>query len=290
MTTRAKKRLTRLGFGTLLLIVVIAVFLPAIGAGIILHPPHRKMNTAPPVTCEAVVMKGDGVDLHGWRGQAEGEARGTIIYLHGLADNRAGGAGVLERFQRRGFDVIAYDSRAHGASGGDACTYGYHEKQDLRRVLDTVRPGPIVLIGSSLGGAVALQLAADEPRVSAVVAAEAFSDLRTVAIERAPFFFNSGSIEQSFVKAEQEGGFRVDAVSPADAARGITVPVLVIHGADDTDTPPDHSRRIFEALAGPKRLILVPGAGHNESLQGGIWSEIETWVDGVIGPAGERRK
>jgi hypothetical protein len=49
--------------------------------------------------------------------------------------------GVIQRFVPRGFDVVAYDSRAHGESDGDACTYGFFEKQDLRRVLDTVRPG-----------------------------------------------------------------------------------------------------------------------------------------------------
>lgn len=285
MNPRTKRRLTRIALGSLLVVGVIAVFLPDIGAGIILHPPHRAMTAAPPATCDAVTFKGDGIELQGWHGKAAGAPRGTVIYLHGLADNRVGGAGVLERFQKRGFDVIAYDSRAHGASGGDACTYGYFEKQDLRKVLDEVRSGPVVLIGSSLGGAVALQLAADEPRISAVVAAETFSDFRTVAIERAPFFFNSSSIEHSIVKAEQKGSFRIDAVSPADAARDITIPVLVIHGADDVDTPPDHSRRIFESLAGPKRLILVPGAGHNESLQGDVWSEIESWVDTVLDPS-----
>ena len=83
----------------------------------------------------------------------------------GVADNRGSGAGIVRRFVDRRFDVIAYDSRAHGDSGGDACTYGYFEKEDLRRVLDTVPPGPVVLIGTSLGAAVALQAAAALARV-----------------------------------------------------------------------------------------------------------------------------
>lgn len=86
----------------------------------------------------------------------------------------------------RGFDVVAYDSRAHGESDGDVCTYGFYEARDLHRVLDTVAPGPVVLFGTSLGAAVALQETAGDPRVTAVVAAETFSDLRTVASERAP--------------------------------------------------------------------------------------------------------
>lgn len=282
MVRRYLRPLMVIGFVVLLILGVIGSQLPSIGAGLILHPFHRRFVASPPFMCRTVTLQGEGVTLQGWRGEGLGNRRGTLIYLHGVADNRASGAGVIERFRKRGFDVLAYDSRAHGDSGGDACTYGPLEKQDLRRVLDTVRPGPIVLVGSSLGAAVALQLAADEPRVSAVVAAESFSDLRTVVTERAPFFFTSGIIEQSIHLAEQQGHFQIDAANPALAAKTIKAPVLLIHGAVDVDTRPDHTRRIFSALAGPKRLILVPGAGHNQSLQGDVWSEIERWIDSVI--------
>ncbi len=282
MTKRARKRLIIIGLVTLLLVGAIASQFPRIGAALILHPPHRRVTAMLPPQCREMTYQGDGVSLKGWRGDALGKHRGTLIYLHGVADNRASGAGVIERFQKRGFDVVAYDNRAHGESGGEACTYGYFEKEDLQRVLDTVRPGPIVVVGSSLGAAVALQLAAIDERVSAVVAAECFSDLRTVVTERAPFFFTSGVVERAIQLAEQQGHFQIDAVSPAAAARNVRVPTLIIHGADDTDTPPDHSRRVLANLAGPKRLILVPGARHNESLQGSVWQDIENWIDEVI--------
>jgi len=131
-----------------------------------------------------------------------------------------------------------------------------------------------------------LQEAADDPGVTAIVAAETFSDLRTVATERAPFFFTSPTIDRAFRLAERQAGFEVDAVSPVTAARRITVPALLIHGAADVDTPAGHSQRVFDALAGPKRLILVPGAGHNESLRPAIWLEIEQWIEAALPRAG----
>ena len=283
MTARAKKRLKIIGSGIFLLLGVVASQLPSIGAALILHPLHRRVVAAPPGMCRKVTFVGDGVSLQGWRGQAAGTRRGTLIYLHGVSDNRASGAGVMERFRKRGFDVVAYDSRAQGESGGDASTYGFYEKEDLRRVMDTMNPGPIVLLGSSFGAAVALQTAALDRRVSAVVAAETFSDLRTVVTERAPFVFTPGTIDKAIRLAEQKGRFQMDAVSPVLAARTITAPVLLIHGALDSATDPDHSHRVFAALAGPKRLILVPGAGHNQSLQGNIWEEIDSWLDSVLG-------
>ncbi|RYD39342.1 MAG: hypothetical protein EOP83_36940, partial [Verrucomicrobiaceae bacterium] len=154
-----------------------------------------------------------------------------------------------------------------------------------RKVLDTVRPGPVILIGSSLGAAVSLQLAAEEPRISAVVAAESFSDLRTVATDRAPFFFTAGMIEKSFTLAGQEGHFRIDDASPLQAAKFIKVPVMVIHGAADVDTLPGQAQRIHDALSCPKRLMLVPGAAHNQSLNHGkVWTEIESWIDSILPP------
>ena len=253
--------------------------LPALGAGGLLHPARHATTLPPPEHCVAADFAGAGVTLKGWRCRATAPARGTIVYLHGIADNRGSATGVIQRFVARGFNVIAYDSRAHGDSQGEACTYGFFEKQDLHHVIDTVESGPVVLIGTSLGAAVALQEAADDPRVSAIVAAETFSDLRTVATERAPAFFTAGRIDRAFDVAGVEGRFRVDDVQPQQSARRITAPALVIHGAGDTETPPAHSQRVYAALRGPKRLILVPGAGHNGSLRSDVWKQVEQWLD-----------
>jgi uncharacterized protein len=231
------------------------------------------------------MFAGAGVELKGWQCGAVGPHRGSLVYLHGVADNRTSGRGTITLFSARGFDVVAYDSRAHGESDGGACTYGYFEKQDLRRVIDTLAPGPVVLIGTSLGAAVALQEAADDARVSAVVAAETYSDLRTVAVERAPFFFTPDLLRRAFALAEQQARFHVDAVSPVIAAARIAVPVMLIHGDADTETPPAHSQRVFAALGGEKRLILVPGARHNGSLRGEVWDEIARWLDAVLAPS-----
>lgn len=260
---------------------------PSLAAGGLLHPARRSPRTPAPPNCAEREFAGRGVRLRGWQCRAISARRGTIVSLHGVADNRDSSIGVIRRFITQGFDVVAYDSRAHGASEGDLCTYGYFEKDDLRRVIDTLPPGPVVLMGTSLGGAVALQEAATDERISAVIAAEVFSDLETIARDRAPFFLVGPLLARAFRHAERRGGFSVGAVSPVDAARRIHVPVLLIHGEADIQTPPEHSRRVFDALAGPKRLILVPDAGHNHSLRDpGLWTLIETWIGDVLEQAG----
>ena len=288
MRTRISRAIAGLVALLLISVAMACSQLPKIGAGGLLHPGRRAAIASTPAGCQDTEFPGDGVTLRGWRCRAAGARRGTIVYLHGIADNRSSASGVIERYLGRGFDVIAYDSRAHGQSGGEACTYGFFEKRDLQRVIDAIGGDRVVLIGTSLGAAVALQAAADDPRITAVIAAETFSDLRTVATERAPFVFTRRSIDRAFRLAEQQGRFSVDGASPLAAAPRVKAPVLLIHGAVDRETPPSHSQRVFDALTGPKRLLLVPGAGHNQSLRSEVWTEIDRWIDAV--PESGKRK
>jgi fermentation-respiration switch protein FrsA (DUF1100 family) len=253
---------------------------PSWGAGALLHPGKTIATDRSSRPHETIWFNGSGVRLKGWWFKTEEPRRGTVVYLHGVADNRGSSASIAEHFLPRGFDVLAYDSRAHGESEGDACTYGYYEKTDLSRVLDKISgPGPILLLGSSLGAAVALQTAAEDNRVAVVVAVATFSDLRTVASERAPFFASKGNIDDALRIAEDLAKFKVDDVSPVLAAARIEIPVLVIHGDSDKETPPAHSVRVHGALHGPKELILVPHAGHNDSINGKTWTAIDAWIE-----------
>jgi uncharacterized protein len=281
--------LTGLGVVAIGVVVLVATEgsdrVPAMAANGLLHPMRRTVFQPIPDNCENVSFPGAGITLKGWRCHATGDPRGTIIHLHGIADNRGSASNVIRRYTAKGFDVIAYDSRAHGDSEGSICTYGYFEKDDLRKIVGSVTHTPIVLIGNSLGAAIAIQAAAGEPRIAGVVAAETFSDLRTVARERAPWILTEAIVARAFQLAEKSGAFEVDGVSPERSATDIRVPVLLIHGADDRDTPASHSQRVLSSLAGPKRLILVEGAGHNESLrQEQTWVEIDRWIEDVVVP------
>ena len=69
-------------------------------------------------------------------------------------------------------------------------------------------------------------------------------------------------------------------ISPAPER--FSAPTLLIHGARDDQTPPAHSQRIFAALHEPKRLILVPNAGHGNVVDGSVWHEIDGWLDAML--------
>jgi pimeloyl-ACP methyl ester carboxylesterase len=279
--------------GAVLLALVLGAFAigfhPSWGAGAILHPARRPVGAPPALTKRDVVVQSGDVTLRGWFFPASSASRGiTVVYLHGSADNRDSGNWIAERLVPKGYDVLAYDGRAHGESTGDACTYGVLEKHDLRRVLDQLGIKRVLLIGASLGAAVALQAAPDDPRVIGVVAASTFSDLEAIARGRAPLTMHEAQIREAFDLAGKQAAFRVSDASPLRAASRITVPVLIVHGAADRETSPEHSRRVYAALSGPKTLRIVEGAGHNGGLSI-IWPEVDRWIDEVLVHPGAER-
>lgn len=181
----------------LVVAIVAAGVPPAWGAGALLHPSRRHVGPPPARSHRDIEVQSDGVTIRGWLFPASGSARGiTVVYLHGSADNRDSGTWIAERLAPKGFDVLAYDGRAHGESTGEVCTYGVFERRDLQRVLDQLGVRRAVLVGGSLGAAVALQSAPDDPRVIAVVAASSFSDLEAIARERAPLTMRDGQIRR----------------------------------------------------------------------------------------------
>jgi dipeptidyl aminopeptidase/acylaminoacyl peptidase len=123
----------------------------------------------------------------------------------------------------------------------------------------------IGVVGYSMGAAVALLVAAREPRIAAVVADSPFATMRGVvgyAFERLripaqPLVSLAGSVNRL------RYGYRFDAVEPVDMVGSIAPrPVLLIHGAGDATIPAEHSRAIFAAAGEPKELWIMPGVGH----------------------------
>ena len=270
----------RLRLAAILAVMLSSCMPPSWGAKAILHPGRRAVTQIPPYPREEVTFQGEGgVTLRGWRFRTSAPRRGVIVYLHGISDNRQSVWGLVARMMPKGFDIVAYDGRAHGQSGGDSCTYGFYEKQDLRRVIDSLGESKVILFGTSLGAAVSLQEAADDPRVVGVVSVSTFSDLRAVARERAPFFASESQIEEAFAIAEREGKFKVDEASVVKAAPRIRAPVLLLHGARDRETLPAHSQRVHDALTGPKRLVMVPGAGHANVFTDATWDLMTKWIE-----------
>jgi alpha-beta hydrolase superfamily lysophospholipase len=220
------------------------------------------------------VQTRDGATLVGWFVPTDSASKGTIIYLHGVGDNRISGLPVAEAFHGHGYNVCLYDSRRHGDSGGKFCTYGYQEKFDVEAVIDLLELsygsslGRIGLFGVSMGAAVALQSAAIDKRIVAVVAEGCFTDLRAISLDRQKRIIKLGwEFLGNLVmrRAERIASFECDMVSPLETVKGIQASVLFTHASEDSIINPRYSEVLYRRANVPKELYYIRGAYHNNT-------------------------
>jgi alpha-beta hydrolase superfamily lysophospholipase len=231
----------------------------------------------------------DGIVLRGWKVRPREPNGDWVLLFHGVSDNRVGMLGYAEFLLRAGYGLVMMDARAHGASEGQMATYGWKERYDTRAIADGLfaseKVHHLFALGESMGAAIVLQSAAVEPRIAGVVAESSFSDLREVSYDYAGLRISSWLGKTIFRPAafigmsnvEEEGGFKAKEISPEKAVAARPFPILLICGTRDHTIPCRHSKRIFEAAAGPKQLWVVRGAGHTAAL-GKVPSEFERRV------------
>jgi pimeloyl-ACP methyl ester carboxylesterase len=181
----------------------------------------------------------DGILLRGSRVRSAKPSGDWVLLLHGVADNRVG---VLEHARLlllAGYDVVMLDARDHGASEGPMATYGWLERHETRAVVDALEasahPLHLFVLGESKGAGIALQSAAVEPRIEAVVAEASFASLREASydyagLRRFPLLgktlFAPGAWTMIY-RAESLAGLPASEVSPEKAVAARAFPVFL---------------------------------------------------------------
>ena len=222
------------------------------------------------------VIADGGIKLNGWLVKAGQKSRGTIIYLHGVGDCKMDGIRFTKLMHENNYNVFLYDSRRHGESDGEFCTYGFFEKNDLVKVIDYLQSrndltlGKIALFGTSMGAAVALQTAGIDRRISAVIAENSFATLRSIFDDyqkrmiKLPFHYLRNIVIK---RSELKAGFKANSVSPVDSLKAIRIPVMIIYGTEDHLISHQYSLRLFDAANEPKEFFAIEGAKHNDTWQ-----------------------
>ena len=199
----------------------------------------------------------DGIALHGWLIPAAGrrtEAPHTLLFFHGNAGNISHRRDSIAIFNALGLDVLIIDYRGFGQSEGSPSEQGlYRDAAAAWRWLTQGRgiaAGDIVIFGRSLGGAVAIQLAA-QTQPAGLIVESSFDDLGSLAEEHYPLLSRLIPLRYRFPAAEQLAAVRC--------------PLLVLHSPDDRIVPYRLGRRLFAAAAVPKTFVDLRG-GHNDGF------------------------
>lgn len=243
----------------LLLLVVLALLYAGLvfGENRFIYFPARGLTTTPADAgldfVDVHFNAEDGVRLHGWwvPGQVN---EAPLLWFHGNAGNLSNRVALLELLHDElDVGVFMFDYRGYGRSEGNPSEAGLYA--DARAALEAtqmhaeVRQDEIVVVGQSLGAAVAVELASTHS-VRGVVLEAAFTSIPDMARHHYSFLPVWPLLKTSFDSEAR--------ISSIDA------PLLMSHGADDDIVPLDMSRELFAAAEEPKEFSLVEGAGHND--------------------------
>lgn len=194
----------------------------------------------------------DGTRLHGWY-VAHDNPRAVILFSHGNAGNlshRANTARVLNELA--GATVMLYDYRGYGRSEGRPNERGVVEDARAARSWLAERAGidprEVVLMGRSLGGAVAVDLAQDGAR--GLILESTFTSIPEMAAVHYPWLPFRKLIRNRFDSVEKIGTYQG--------------PLLQSHGDADRIVPLEIGRRLHQAANGPKQFLVIEGGDHND--------------------------
>jgi len=217
----------------------------------------------------AVSAEGRPQQIHAWWWPATEPRAPAVLYLHGSRWDLTGQLFRIEQVHALGFSVLAIDYRGFGKSSGELPSEAtvYEDAEIAWERFVTLQPDPTkrFIYGHSLGGAVAIDLAArlseQTPRASAVparglIVESTFTTLGDIA----------RSLTVSWLPMETLLTQKFDSLKKITHVR---LPVLIVHGVDDRMVPSRFSQELYDAAGDPKKLLLVDGATHNNSMRMG---------------------
>ena len=179
----------------------------------------------------------------------------VLLYLHGARYNVTGSAPRMRRMQELGFSVLAIDYRGFGKStaGLPSEKSAYEDARAAWDWLALKYPDrPRYIFGHSLGGSIAIDLAASVPDEKGTIVEGTFTSIADVV----------GSSEWGWVPLSMLITQRFEAVGKV--AR-VGSPLLVVHGDSDRLILPDLGKKLYEAAVEPKRFLLVKGGSHHNT-------------------------
>lgn len=180
----------------------------------------------------------------------------VLLYLHGARWNVAGSAGRIRRLQELGFSVLAIDYRGFGKSTSilPSEDMAYEDARAAWDWLASRHPQrPRYIFGHSLGGAIAIDLAARVDDEQGTIVEGTFTSIPDVA----------SSFRWGWLPV---GPLITQRFESVNKVARIGSPLLVVHGSDDRLIPSDLGRRLYDAAGGRKRFMLVEGGSHHSTL------------------------
>lgn len=217
---------------------------------------------------DAWFQAADGTRLHGWYVPTP-NARAAVLFCHGNAGNITHRADIVKMLQRRvRVSTLLFDYRGYGRSEGKPNEPGVlADARAARRWLadrEKIAEADVVVMGESIGGAVAVDLAARDG-ARALVLESTFNTLPNVAAYHYPWLPIRWAMRSRF-----------DSIGKIGDYHG---PLLQSHGDIDTIVPLRFGRSLFDAANEPKQFLELPGHDHNDPMPPEYYDALAAFLD-----------
>lgn len=219
---------------------------------------------------DAEFAAADGTRLHGWYVPHDNPLA-VILFCHGNAGNITHRLEVLQHLHNDvGASVLIFDYRGYGRSEGSPDENGVLQDARAARAWLAKKAGvaerEIVLLGRSLGGAVAVDLAAADG-ARGLVLQSTFTSIPDMAAYHYSWFPARGLLRT-----------RLDSLAKIGSYRG---PLLMSHSRDDSIVPFALGQKLFHAANEPKKFIVNEGSDHNDSERPAYYKELKQFLDKI---------
>ena len=211
-----------------------------------------------------IKVGGNGDKLHAWWLPGDNANAPAILYLHGARWNLQASASRIERWRRLGYSVLAVDYRGFGKSTEIAPSEqsAAEDAEAAWKELEQLTPGSKhLIVGHSLGGAIAVDLASRHPEAAGLVLEATFTSVADM-VDQSPW----GFLPVTLILTQ-----KFDALSKI---REVKMPVVIAHGTNDRTVPYQMGERLYDAAPGPKRFVKVEGGSHH-NLSGAGFSQYQ---------------
>lgn len=199
-----------------------------------------------------------------------------VICFHGYtSQGMSDYIGLSDYYQKRGFAMLLPDARAHGESEGEYIGFGCLDRQDalgwIRWVIEKLgKETEILLHGTSMGAATLLMLSGLElpEQVKGIVSDCGFTSPKEVFTHVLHTMYHLPAfpiIPGADLVNRKLAGYGMDECNAKREVEKAKVPILFIHGGNDTFVPCSMCDEIYEHCASPKRKLIIEGAAHAES-------------------------
>ncbi|ETY73537.1 alpha/beta hydrolase [Lactiplantibacillus fabifermentans] len=216
----------------------------------------------------------DGLKLVAWYIPKKGSTK-TVVLAHGFAGNKSLMGAWAGMYHELGYNVLAMDSRASGASAGRAIGYGWLERRDdlqwAKTVLKRTATKQIVMSGISMGAA-GMTMASGEqqlPQIKAYVVDSPYTSAKAIISYQAKQLYNLPAfplVDVTSAITKLRAGYTFGEADAVSQIRKNKLPIMIISGTKDDFVPTKMGKTLYRNANQPKELWLVKGAGHTTAI------------------------